>query len=92
MVLFSERLQIPDEQEYDLSEVGALKLSKEVIKDEGIIREVEVAVMMRPEIAVVIRDWLTQMISQFENQVNAKFETQDDGSVRLRRTTEKKEK
>jgi hypothetical protein len=89
MALFSERLQIPDEQEYQVSDAGALQLQKELTRDEGIIREVEVAVMMRPETAVVVRNWLTQMISQFENQIGAQFETLPDGSVRIIKTGNK---
>lgn len=84
MSLYNERLQIPDEQEYEVSEAGSLKLSNEITQHEGMIREVEIVAMMRPEVAVALFNWLQQMIREFENQTGIKFEIGEDGSVKVR--------
>ena len=86
MSLYTERPQIPDEQEYDVTEAGSLKLSQDVIEKQGVIREVALSAVMRPEIAVALRNWFDERIKEFESETGLTFKTDSAGGVKVVKT------
>ena len=65
MVLYNERQPIPTRIDYDLSEMGQVK---EVGRESrrGIVREVEVSIVMSPELARSLRTWLTDKLRDID--------------------------
>jgi hypothetical protein len=62
---FSERFPIPQVLEHEIEEDG--KIGRETGKEmkEGIVREVEVAIVVPQPIAIALRDWLNARIAGF---------------------------
>ncbi|HUF04303.1 MAG TPA: hypothetical protein VMM38_09020 [Aridibacter sp.] len=79
--LFNERLPMPDTQKFTLSEGGNLLPIGQTTEHEGIIRELEVAISLRPEVAFSIANWLLGKVKEFEEQTGLKFKTNERGEV-----------
>src|SRR5262245_56341008 len=67
--IYSERAAIPQSTEQDISPEG--RLSDVVSREgkEGIVREVDVDLIMTKETAVEIRDWLSARIKELESAI-----------------------
>jgi len=67
IAFFSERTPIPQHEEYDLTEKGALGKRTEMKKrDANVIREVEVEAILSLETAKKMEAWLHEKIKQIE--------------------------
>lgn len=78
MTIFNERPAIPSSEEYAVTEEG--NLGQRILSNtdaEGIVREVEVAISLRPEIALVIAHWLLSKVAQFETATGIKIAPED---------------
>ena len=64
--IFSERAPIPTRVTHALTEQGTLgpEIARQV--DSGLLREVEVDVVMNIEVAKLVRDWLGARIKEFD--------------------------
>jgi hypothetical protein len=75
---FSERFPIPTVIEHAITDAGGgrRELGKEIAKEgkDGVVREVEVGVMMSLEMAKQLRSWLSNHIQQIETALG------DDGA------------
>lgn len=68
MSVFVERPPIPDYEEYLYDAENGIQprpLKRET-KTKGLIREVEVALALRPEVALVMGRWLLAKVKDFE--------------------------
>jgi len=76
MSVFSERLPIPLQTTYELTEKGTIgpEIRSERKSREGVVREVEVCVSMSIDVAMQVRDWLSGRIEQFQT-LHAKLAT-----------------
>ena len=79
---YSERVPLPDTLTYEIDEKG--KLGKEVLeeretKSDGILREVEVGVVVDLDMAKALVLWLSNVIRQIEtNKVSAESEENNE--------------
>lgn len=74
MAVFNERAPIPQQVTHEFTPqntLGPEDVTKRVVRD-GVVREVEVNLMMGLEIAKSIRDWLTEQIRQLEQLQEAR--------------------
>ncbi|MCP4042208.1 MAG: hypothetical protein GY731_09675 [Gammaproteobacteria bacterium] len=68
MALFSERPAIPRETVNQLNEDGTLgpPIAEEMVSREGLIREMDVDVIMDINSAIIIRAWLDRRIQEYQ--------------------------
>ena len=66
MAIYSEKSAIPREQEFHVSDQGQLGKLQETVSREGIIRELEVDVIMDLESARNLKTWLDENIKTLE--------------------------
>jgi hypothetical protein len=69
MSIFSQRPPIPQVTVQPLGEKGELGeelLSERVVKD-GVVREIEVGIAVRPEIAETLIKWLQEKVDQYKS-------------------------
>lgn len=66
MSTYNERAPIPDVQEFNITAEGKLNLVTQETTSQGIMREVEVAMSMRPEAALAMANWLLDKVRQIE--------------------------
>jgi len=64
--LFSERLAIPQEVIHTINPDGSLGGERKPKGKEGIVREMDVDVVMSLETAVVVHEWLTKRIEELK--------------------------
>ena len=76
MSVYNERIPLPDFQEFSIGENGSLKLEKQDTTSQGILREVEAAISMRPEAALTMANWLLEKVTQFEKLTGVKVNVQ----------------
>ncbi len=68
MELFVERYPTPQTVRYKLSPEGRLEGEISRTGKDGIIREVEAAIIMNMNTATTLRDWLDKRIKEFQTQ------------------------
>ncbi|MGB7203509.1 MAG: hypothetical protein WBD16_14775 [Pyrinomonadaceae bacterium] len=77
MSIFVERPPVPDYEEYSL-DVDEKTVSsspvKRVTKTKGLIREIEVALALRPEVALSMGRWLISKAKAFEEAAGISIE------------------
>lgn len=84
MSVFVERPAVPDFEEYKLDEIGPgtfdLKASRSQTETDGLIREIEVALALRPEVALSVGKWLLKRVKDFEAATGIELEPKEDGN------------
>ena len=79
---YSERIPLPDTLTYQVDEKGRLGkelLEEREIKSEGILREVEVGVVVDLDMAKALVLWLSNMVRQIEgNETNSETEENNE--------------
>ena len=70
MSMFNERPPIPREMVHKIKPDGSLGdiISRETVVREGIVREMEVDVLMSVEVARSIKSWLENQIKKIDNK------------------------
>lgn len=63
---YSERAAIPQETEVEVSPTGSLGARVNQVGKDGIVRELDVDIMMSKRAARELRDWLTEKLSEIE--------------------------
>jgi hypothetical protein len=72
MSIFSERLPLPDLDEYEISDGGKItKLVRKIAKTKGVIREVEATLTMTPSVAKALGEWLLDKAAQYEKYLDS---------------------
>jgi hypothetical protein len=67
MSVFSERIPLPDLDEFEVTEESTIgKQTKHVSRKSGIVREIEATLVMTPTVAKALANWLVNKIAQFE--------------------------
>jgi hypothetical protein len=66
MALFNERAAIPKELVHSVTQEGKLGPIVETVSREGVVREMEVDVMLSPNAAKLIHTWLGEQLQKFE--------------------------
>jgi hypothetical protein len=67
LAFYSERPAIPNIQSHDVSPEGKLSEPRTSEGKEGIVRELDVDVMMSKAAAIELREWLNTRISELDN-------------------------
>jgi len=91
MSIFSERLPLPDLDEFEISEGQLAKQIRHINKTKGVIREVEATLTMTPDVAKSLGEWLIDKANQFEERLNAAIE-QTKKEAKEKENTEQEEK
>lgn len=75
MSIFSERLPFPELDEIEITDEMTLgKLTKQISRKKGVVREIEATLTMTPTVARAVADWLLGKLAQLE-------ELESDGSI-----------
>lgn len=71
LAMYSERPAIPQATAHSLSDDGTLSEPQEIEGKAGIIRELDIDMIMSKQVAIELRDWLTkhlELIDSLEKQ------------------------
>jgi hypothetical protein len=67
MSIFSERLPFPELDEIEITDDKTLgKLTKQISRKKGVVREIEATLTMTPIVAKAVADWLLAKLAQLE--------------------------
>ena len=80
MNLFSERLPIPQQQAFQLKQDGRVgdEINEKRVEREGVIREVEVGVVLQLNTAKALRRWLDKYIKKADELAKSASATKSD--------------
>lgn len=81
MSVYNERVSLPNQQVFEVTSGGGLKLVSEAKDNVGLIREMEAVISLRPEVALGIAKWLLKKVEAFEQKTGLKFIEDEEGNV-----------
>jgi hypothetical protein len=70
VAVYSERQAIPQITEHQISSTGTLGDQEVISGREGIVREIDVDLMMTRQVAADLRDWLSRAVEQLDRLTN----------------------
>jgi hypothetical protein len=81
VVFYSERPAIPQSQFHSVSPEGRLSEPVSTEGKDGVVRELDVDVMMSKTTAIELRDWLTARIDELESLTKTSTERRENQNV-----------